>query len=931
MGRCRPLLASAVVLLWASLVEAQNLTGNIIGHVRDESGAVLPGVAATIASTAIPGGPMTVTTNDSGQYRFTQLPPGTYELKVELLGFRTYVEQDLRVSVDATVERNVTLGVGSVAESITVSGQSPVVDPRQTGVRESLGDEALSTMTTNRYGVQGYAMMLPGVSVGNFQGYSSGVNILGSAANGTSIIQDGVVTNSVTGGGGYGFQDLDGNAEMQVEMLAPSAEYQRAQGGVINIVSRAGTNQFRGDGQIYYGPDKLSSQPVKIDCNCPEGQTGFTWLKYRDRGGRIGGPIKKDRLWFYASHTHTGPAWRNPGTPLPPKEFYREFMENRTQQKLTWKVSDKVNFNQFFYYEWWEYLRPTFPTLLIPPEAMGWFPGGIFDASSEVNWTVNSSTVFTGRFTDHYYPNSYTGFGPTLSGYDITTPAHIDALTGVGSKNWATTAQFYEPRQNQVSLKLNTYLSGSRFSQNIRVGYQWTRSANISENVRPGGVLFNDNNGLPDQAQFMSPSIAASRSDAFAVWGENELNIGQRLTIVPGIRFDRMTGVSPPVHGIDGSTLNFRGWGLFTKYVEFEPTGQTIQGLGELFTWSKVSPRVGINLKLDETRTVLRATAGRYFRPISLGDFESLHPGNPPTTTARFNPAACPGATIATVTANCYTTVVSISDPLAGRRIDPNLDAPFTDSYSIGVDREVARSLRASVSYVYKRGLNHISTIDTNESFGTQQVTAPDGSPLTVFPRLSAASARVQLTTNPDGFYDRFSGVVLSLSRRMANRWMGNVSYTYGIARGLTGGANPNSRINNDGRLNQDRPHQFKMFGLYDVPKIDVQLSGNLLLVSGQPYGAQMQVVLPQGRINVLFQPSGAYRQPFQNWLNLRATKSLLRQGSRRIELTAELRNALQEISIGSIATQVFTSPVFGAPTTWAEPRRLVFLAKAYF
>src|SRR5262245_2274884 len=126
--RMRTSIIAAIVLSLAAAAHAQILTGSIIGTVKDESGSVLPGVTVTLASTVVVTGPASVVTNERGEYRFAQLDPGSYGVTVTLSGFSTYREEGLVVGVGATVERNVSLKVGSLAETITVSGETPMVD-----------------------------------------------------------------------------------------------------------------------------------------------------------------------------------------------------------------------------------------------------------------------------------------------------------------------------------------------------------------------------------------------------------------------------------------------------------------------------------------------------------------------------------------------------------------------------------------------------------------------------------------------------------------------------------------------------------------------------------------------------------------------------------------------------------------------------------
>ena len=269
------LISSVVVGLCfgARSLEAQVVTGTITGVVSDDSRAVLPEVTITITSPALPGGPVTRVTNEQGAYRFSSLPPGAYEMVVGQPGFATHVEKDLWVTVGGTIERNITLGLPAFVATITVSGGTPVVDPRQTGVARSLGREAVETLPTARQKVTAYLGTLPGVALGN---YNSGVNpvIMGSNPTDSSYMVDGMLTNHPSNGLAWAYYDMDAAEEINLVALGASAEYQQAQGGVMNYVSKAGTNVYRGDGSIYWAPRGLTSVPITRPCNCPLGETG---------------------------------------------------------------------------------------------------------------------------------------------------------------------------------------------------------------------------------------------------------------------------------------------------------------------------------------------------------------------------------------------------------------------------------------------------------------------------------------------------------------------------------------------------------------------------------------------------------------------------------------------------------------------------------
>ena len=398
----------------------------------------------------------------------------------------------------------------------------------------------------------------------------------------------------------------------------------------------------------------------------------------------------------------------------------------------------------------------------------------------------------------------------------LQTPGHLDTFTGVSRSNYtAGPSQAYQPIRDDVNVKLNHFVSGSRVDHNIRFGVQIARNLDRGQHVWPGGVLYLDFKGAPDQAQYQSPLVYAAESRSQGVWAEDELTMG-RLTMTPGVRFDRMVAISPAAPVVDPAAYSGTD-GLCRCNQSFGKTGATIPGLGEMFSWNKVSPRMGINVRLtSDSRTVLRATVGRYYRPVFLNDFTGVHPGITPVTLARFDPVT-----------RDYTTIISVTDSTANLAVDEDVEAPYTDQYSIGVDREIARNLGVSVTYVHKTSSDQIGWRDIGGIYGTQTVASPAG-PVTVYPLMNAPSERRFLRTNGPGFFSRYHGLVLSASRRLATRWMLNLNYAYSKTEGLqaagtavfasTVGQDPNDYVNLTGRLSpNDRPHVLTVTGSVQV------------------------------------------------------------------------------------------------------------------
>jgi hypothetical protein len=903
----RPILFVIVALLISVFsAGAQVLPGSMLGVVRDESGAVLPGATVTLSSPALPGGPVTAVTGAQGEYRFTGLPPGTYAIQITLPSFSTYAETDLRVTVGGTTERNVRLPLASLKENVTVTGVAPLIDPRQTGIGATLSTEAVESLPNKRFTAAASFMTdLPGVTASNVeQAYS--VNVMGSTGAETPLMVDGVVTNHPGSGGGWTHFDLDAIGEVSATTLGASAEFQGAAGGVLDVITKSGTNVYRGDTAGFWAPQALSTQPIRRDCACPDGQTGFTWYKNRDVSGHLGGPIVRNRAWFFGGFTFTGQSGSTPGqAPLGPADQYLIWFADPSA-KINIKLGDRFGIEQTYYEEAFFEPLPHFPTITTPLATIqrsegtaGLWGKGLPHAATSFTGTLSSRTVFTARYALTDLPDQRIGFNN-----DLTTPRRVDSATGINSGN--ATAFRSKPRRDEVDVKVNTYFAGRTVDNNLSYGLQFIRNRMWRATVEPGGVVYSDFNGQPDQATFSPPSIDAAQYNAQAAWFESELTFKRQLTIKVGARYDHLVGISSDAAEVDSS---------------FQETGKTIGGLGRLLTWNTVSPRVGLNLKLTEDgNTVLRAVVGRYYDPLTLTAVESVHPGNAVKTLASYDPAT-----------RAYTKIISVTDPRANIAFDGNLKAASTDQYSIGVDRQIANNLAWSASYVHKIARNQPATLTTGATYSSQDVASPAGGTLTVFSLTSNANSRVFLTTNGPGYHTTYDGLLLSLNRRFANRWQGNVGYAYSRFRGLTAGAvDPNDITNADGIQSIDRPNTLTMTGSYGLP-FDIQLSGNLIVLQGTPYNEVAQIRLTQGRRSVKLDAPDSFRGPTEKHLSVRVTKNLLRAGNRRLELSGEVRNALQDTSNQSRITTVFGDPNFGLQSSWPDPRQLLLRARLYF
>ena len=294
-------LASAL-LLAAPGVFAQT-TGRIEGAVLDQNGGALPGVSVEITSPNLQG-TRTVVTDNAGRFRSVNLPPGAYKVVASLTGF-SKVQKNATVSLDATATVNIQLQLATTAE-VTVSGQAPMVDVTSTTTGTNYTKEVMSRLPLGR----NYAEIIrsnPGVNTdqGDTQGRALALTVYGATSVENQFIIDGVNTTNVI----RGFQGKAINGEfiqeVEIKTGGYQAEYGRALGGVINVITKSGGNEFHGDGFVYYDSFGLRANQVINDQDIVQGMR-INGYNRTDVGADVGGRIIKDRLWFFGAYDRIG-------------------------------------------------------------------------------------------------------------------------------------------------------------------------------------------------------------------------------------------------------------------------------------------------------------------------------------------------------------------------------------------------------------------------------------------------------------------------------------------------------------------------------------------------------------------------------------------------------------------------------------------------
>lgn len=406
----RYVMVGVFVLLPALAFGQRATTGTVIGRITDSSGAVLPGVTVTLKSPEALGEFVGVTDGEAN-FRVGNLPPVTYEIRAELQGFQTVVRQ-VTVRVGATTMVDFTLPVGSVAETITVSGESPIVDTERAGLSVNINNTALTSIpvTTNRR-FQDVWLMVPGVSISPATLEASG------SERRTSV--DGMDVTDPYGGDIYAV-NLNYEAIQDVEIKALGAEAADGSsmvGQFMNVVTKSGGNDLHGSFAFFAIPQRFNGSNV----------TGIPANRRKDiqPDVTLGGPIRRDRIWFFTSYRRLQQDQTLNNAPVP-----RERRGNLWFVKVTTQLSNNHRLSGTFQYDRTIQKNAVIRGSVAPGRSLGSTGSGLSSATMQVtdpsafgtltkggplvgasyNWIISSTKLF--QFVTSWMISKPNNFGP---------------------------------------------------------------------------------------------------------------------------------------------------------------------------------------------------------------------------------------------------------------------------------------------------------------------------------------------------------------------------------------------------------------------------------------------------------------------------------------------------------------------------------------
>ncbi len=883
-------------------------TGAINGRVADATSAVVPGVTVTLTSPSLMGA-RTAVSDPDGQYRFTAVPPGDYTIVFELAGFSTVRNEGIRISVGFTATVNAEMKLASLTESITVTGQSPVVDTAATQVGTTFDAKQLSALPTSR----DYFSLLAGSPAvqmsridvgGSTNGTQQAFVTYGTAGQVRANIE-GINATEATGAFGN-YPDVGAMEEVQINTAAHSAEASTP-GVQSQFISKSGGNEFRGTYFGSYSPEKWQSYNIdqnQIDRGLVSGgglqpNEVNRLSSYNDNNIGLGGHLGKDKLWWYGSYRHQDIKARFVNYPVAPQQT----VLNNFSAKVTYNLSQN---NKLIAY--------TQPSQKKQPQRFDSFLLGVdtgINTSESTTWNQNFwAWVHKGEWNGVLNDNTFAEIRGGQYGYDWDNGVNGTGLRyeDIGNnliygrnRNWRR-----ERRRDQVLGTLSLFKDSPVGDHNFKIGgeiFHETVTDIYLDGYEEDILHVMQNNAPLDIILFQAPNTSQNGLWTYGAFLNDSWRVSNRLTANIGVRFDRYRAFLPAqVH--DAGRFN-------PAPIDFPENTNVVD-------FNLFAPRLGVTYDVrGDGRTVAKFNYGNYWWNPGADFLFNVNENSNAwwrryrwsdgNGDGRWNPGE-EGA------------LVSSRGGAALESLDPDLKNTRTNEIATFLEQEVMANFGVRIGYVWRGQRDQFARINAAQPYEAFTVpvnvpdpgpdgrvgTGDDGAPLAALdlaPEYRGLTP-VNLTTNvPDGDAD-FHTFEITGTKRMSSRWSllasygytksfdnGNTTYQGNTVRQNFLPATPNDKINTDNGRHVYSRQNIKLSGTWNSPFWDISVSPMLRYQEGYPFGRTFAANLSYGSVRFLAEPMGTQHQDDIVITDLRVEKTFRLPNRRDISGFFDLYN----------------------------------------
>jgi Carboxypeptidase regulatory-like domain/TonB-dependent Receptor Plug Domain len=857
--RARTFVALFVALLLASPLAAQEIRGTIEGVVKDGTGAVLPG--ATVEAKSDAGATLNTTSDETGTFRFPSVAPGRYVVTANLQGFRAGEVKDVQVGLGQIKKLDIAMAIQTVAETVQVTSETPLVDVRQSARQTNIRAEQVEMLPKGRDFLS-LVTQAPGT---NYEAKSNGIMIDGATAGENRYIIDGVETTDLRSGVSGQTLIADFVEEVQVKSSGYTAEYGGSTGGVINAITKSGANKFAGDALFNWQGSSLAGNTPSLRIKLND-STQAEYVEYpKDDATRIepgftlGGPIVLNKAWFFGAYQPaitTTDRTVDSSSSQNPSALSIAQTEKRQNQYLSTNVTaqlgDKVRVRGAFNNSW-----SKIDGLL--PSLNGTDPGDGRDVnylktSAFPNWTLSgtmdyivSPKLFLGIRGGYYLSDQHDSDVPDVSRYLWTTTSNVgfvgtngvpvppnlqhgtnftSVISNLSVERDKLSRGFFQADATwyvraggdhqikgglQIDRRANdvflgevghrvTFRWGSTLS-GVRgpFGYYSVRSA-VDTRVDPsryGGAAEADR-----LRKFGFVTTGNINSNLVGLFVQDAWSVGSRLTINAGLRTEQ-EGV--PIYGeVPGITAQPIEFGFGKKLAPRLGFAYDVSGDGR----NKVYGSWGIFYDIFKLELPRGSYGGdkwtEYYYTLDTPDWTSVNTG-------AGCPPACSGTLLRVTDFRLPTYSMSADDCLSQGCTDPDLDPMRSQELSFGFEKQFGSVFAASIRYVHKqidKAIEDIGTI-TPEGNEAYVIGNPGFGPATI--------AHLDPTVELPKAKRDYDSVEVAFDKRFANNWFLRSSYLWSRLDGNYAGL---SQTDENGR---NSPNVGR---LYDYPLMMFQDGG---------------------------------------------------------------------------------------------------------